>query len=138
MCSGLFAFTALLFVGGDHFIPPTERFMFCNCSASQNSNHSNASSSLQSARPLFRLGQVVATRAVLAHLEHHGIAADPYLKCHVSGDWGMVPPADAKANNLAVQHGARILSSYDIAGKRVWIITEADRSVTTLLFPEEY
>jgi hypothetical protein len=112
--------------------------MSCNCSGSQNSNQPNASSSLQSARPLFRLGQVVATRACLAHLEHHGVAADPYLKRHARGDWGMVPLEDAKANRLAVQHGSRVMSSYDIAGKRVWIITEADRSVTTLLFPEEY
>jgi hypothetical protein len=93
---------------------------------------------LQPARPLFRLGQIVATRDVLAHLGHHSIATDPYLKRHVCGDWGMVPPEDARANCLAVQHGARILSSYDIGGKRVWVITEADRSVTTLLFPEEY
>ncbi|PLZ00074.1 hypothetical protein CY652_23015 [Burkholderia sp. WAC0059] len=95
-------------------------------------------SSLQPARPLFRLGQIVATRGVLAHLEHHGIAADAYLGRHVRGDWGSVPAADARANCLAVEHGARILSGYDVAGKRVWIITEADRSVTTLLFPEEY
>lgn len=92
----------------------------------------------QPARPLFRLGRIVATRAVLAHIEKHGIAADPYLQRHVCGDWGVVPPEDARANCLAVEHGARVLSSYDIAGKRVWIITEADRSVTTLLLPEEY
>ena len=90
------------------------------------------------ARPLFRLGQIVATGGVLTHLEHHGFAADPYLQRHVCGDWGMVPPEDARANCLSVERGARILSSYDVAGKRVWIITEADRSVTTLLFPEEY
>jgi hypothetical protein len=89
-------------------------------------------------RPLFRLGQIVATRGVLGHLEHHGIAADTYLKRHLSGDWGMVPPEDAKANSLAIEFGSRILSSYDVAGKRIWIITEADRSATTLLFPEEY
>ena len=93
---------------------------------------------LQKPPPLFRLGQIVATRGVLKHLEHHGIAADPYLRRHASGDWGDVPPEDALANQRAVMHGARILSSYDIAGERVWIITEADRSVTTLLFPSEY
>ncbi|MBN3803186.1 hypothetical protein GXB81_08980 [Paraburkholderia sp. Ac-20336] len=95
-------------------------------------------SSRQLARPLFRLGRIVATRGVLTHLEHHGIAADPYLKRHVSGDWGMVPSEDARANCLAIEHGARILSRYEIAGTRIWIITEADRRVTTLLFPEEY
>lgn len=50
----------------------------------------------------------------------------------------MVPPEDAAANRSAVENGARVLPSYDIAGKRVWIITEADCSMTTLLFPEEY
>lgn len=94
--------------------------------------------SLQTPLPLFRLGQIVATRGVLKHLEHHGIQADPYLRRHVRGDWGNVPPEDALANERAVEHGARILSSYEAAGQRVWVITEADRSVTTLLFPSEY
>lgn len=94
--------------------------------------------SLQSPPPLFRLGRIVATRGVLKHLEHHGVHADPYLRRHVRGDWGDVPPEDALANERAVKLGARILSSYEVAGKRVWLITEADRSVTTLLFPSEY
>ncbi|WP_413168876.1 hypothetical protein [Burkholderia latens] len=89
-------------------------------------------------RPLFQLGQVVATRAVAAHLEQHRIAAAFYLDRHVHGDWGSVPAEDARANLSAVAHGARILSSYDVAGKRVWIITEADRRMTTLLFSSEY
>jgi hypothetical protein len=94
--------------------------------------------SLQTPLPLFRLGQIVATRGVLKHLEHHGVQADPYLRRHVNGDWGNVLPDDALANERAVKHGARILSSYEVAGERVWVITEADRSVTTLLFPSEY
>src|SRR5471032_367180 len=101
--------------------------MSCNRSASYGSNQPGSQRSHQVAGPLFGLGQIVATRGVLAHLEHHGIAADPYLKRHMFGDWGMVPPEDARANCLAVQHGARILSNYDIAGQRVWVITEADR-----------
>ena len=88
--------------------------------------------------PLFPLGQIEATRGLLTHLEREGIAADPYLDRHVRGDWGDVPPEDAEANRYAVLVGARILSSYQIAGERVWIITEADRSATTLLFPDEY
>ncbi len=94
--------------------------------------------SLQTPPPRFRLGMIVATRGVLRHLEHHGVQADPYLRRHVRGEWGDVPPEDALANERAVEHGARILSSYEVAGQRVWIITEADRSVTTLLFPAEY
>jgi len=93
---------------------------------------------LQTPPPRFRLGQIVATRGVLKHLEHHGIQADPYLRRHARGDWGDVAPEDALANERAVEHGARILSSYEVAGERVWLITEADRSVTTLLFPPEY
>lgn len=112
--------------------------MSCKCSFSRGGSCPNGPRVPQPARPLFPLGRIVATRAALAHLEHYGIAADVYLKRHVTGDWGVVPAEDARANCLALQHGARILSSYDVAGKRVWIITEADRSVTTLLFPEEY
>lgn len=88
--------------------------------------------------PLFPLGQVVATRGVLMHLERQGIAADSYVDRHARGDWGDAPPEDAEANRYAVLVGARIMSSYRIAGEKVWLITEADRSVTTLLFPSEY
>jgi hypothetical protein len=93
----------------------------------------------QLAKPLFPLGRIVATRAVLSHLEHHGIAADLYLKRHVIGDWGTVPAEDAQANCLAVERHARILSSYPtVGGLTIWVITEADRSATTPLFPDEY
>jgi hypothetical protein len=88
--------------------------------------------------PLFTLGKIVATRSVLMHLEREGILADPYLNRHACGDWGDLTPNDTEMNRLAVIHGARIFSSYEIAEKRVWIITEADRSSTTLLFPSEY
>lgn len=94
--------------------------------------------SLQAPLPLFQLGRIVATRGVLKHLEHHGIQADPYLRRHMRGDWGDVPPQDALANEQAAKEGSRILSSYEVAGRKVWLITEADRSVTTLLFPSEY
>lgn len=103
------------------------------------SEHASATCpTLQTPPPRFRLGQIAATRGVLKHLEHHGIQADPYLRRHARGDWGDVPPEDTLANERAVEHGSRILSSYEIAGERIWLITEADRSVTTLLFPSEY
>ena len=58
---------------------------------------------------------------------------------HVTGDWGELDQDDAKANDLAVREGSRILSAYRTArGIRIWIITEADRSATTLLLPQEY
>ena len=92
--------------------------------------------SFSSAR--FELGQIVATPAVLEHLERHGVNASEYLNRHVRGDWGDVPSEDAKENDFAVTRRLRLLSSYTIAGERVWIITEADRSSTCLLFPSEY
>ncbi|MGF6901884.1 hypothetical protein [Paraburkholderia sp. GAS348] len=88
--------------------------------------------------PLIELGRVVVTRAVLEHLEHEGIAIDPYLNRHVHGDWGDVTPKDAETNLLAAIHGARIFSAYEVVGKRVWIITEADQTSTAVLFPSEY
>lgn len=88
--------------------------------------------------PLFSLGQIAATPAVLAHLEKHGVNAHSYLDRHVRGDWGDVPSTDAVENDFSVRRGFRILSAYTIAGEKVWIITEADRSATTLLFPSEY
>lgn len=113
--------------------------MSCKCSPPSESHCPNRWRANQPLRPLFPLGRIVATRAALTHLEHHGIAADQYLKRHVTGDWGIVPPDDARANGRAVEHRARILSSYPTAGGlTLWVITEADRSATTILFPEEY
>ncbi len=88
--------------------------------------------------PRFALGQVVSTPAVVAHFEAHSINALDYLARHASGDWGEVPPEDAALNELALAQNSRLLSRYTIAGKCVWLITEADRSSTTFLFPDEY
>ena len=88
--------------------------------------------------PLFALGQIVATPTVLEHLEKHGINASDYLNRHVRGDWGEVPKADAAENDFALTRRLRLLSSYTVAKERIWILTEADRSVTTMLFPSEY
>lgn len=61
------------------------------------------------------------------------------LNRHVIGDWGDVCDEDWKANDQALQYGSRILSAYsDRLETRFWIITEADRSATTILLPEEY
>jgi hypothetical protein len=89
--------------------------------------------------PLFALGVIVATPGALAALDEHATNASTLLSRHQSGDWGDVPPEDARENNMSVVSGFRILSSYAIGDDtRIWIITEADRSVTTLLLPEEY
>jgi len=88
---------------------------------------------------LFSLGQIVATPGALKALESHGVQASDLLRRHQSGDWGGLPPEDVKANQEALKHGARLLSSYPLGGgAKLWIITEADRAVTTLLLPSEY
>lgn len=88
--------------------------------------------------PLFPLGQVVATPAVIAHFNEHRQSISALLRRHVAGDWGELCEEDQAENTLSVQQGFRILSRYTVAGAAVWVITEADRSVTTLLFPSEY
>jgi hypothetical protein len=60
------------------------------------------------------------------------------LERHANQDWGDLCAEDKKTNDDAVKHGARVLSCYELRGDKLWIITEADRSVTTLLTPDEY
>ena len=87
----------------------------------------------------FTLGQIVATHSALALMDQYAINAMDLIKRHQSGDWGNVPPGDAEENLRSVENGWRILSSYALSeNQNLWIITEADRSVTTLLLPEEY
>ncbi len=93
----------------------------------------------------FSLGQVVATPGALAALQRSGENVAVLTDRHQRGDWGDVPPEDAKLNDEAIAHEGnpeqqgRVLSSYRTsAGERLWLITEFDRSVTTLLLPEEY
>jgi hypothetical protein len=87
----------------------------------------------------FPLGQTVATPAALAALERNNTSALDLLRRHAKGDWGSVDPADAAANDEATRGRGRVLSAYVLAdGTRIWTITEADRSVTTFLLPEEY
>ena len=88
---------------------------------------------------LFLLGQVVATPGALEAMDQYAINALDLIQRHQFGDWGNVPPEDAEENMRSVENGWRILSSYPISDDQtIWIITEADRSVTTLLLPEEY
>lgn len=90
-------------------------------------------------KPLFRLGQVVATPGALANLEEAGQSPAELLNRHVRGDWGELDDEDKAANEAALTKGSRILSAYVLSsGVRLWIITEADRSSTCLLRPDEY
>lgn len=87
----------------------------------------------------FSLGAIVATPGALAELNKAGENPAKYLARHQSGDWGIVPPEDAAENELSLRQGFRILSAYKLrTGQKLWIITEADRSSTTILLPEEY
>ena len=87
----------------------------------------------------FPLGRVLATPGALEALEKAGQQPQEFLDRHSQGDWGEVDSQDVRENEISLQSGFRLLSSYTTAaGDRLWIITEADRSATTLLLPEEY
>lgn len=91
------------------------------------------------AKPLFSLGQVVATPGALEALASAGQTPDEFLRLHVVGNWGEVDDEDKQANEDALSTGARLLSAYRTSkGEKLWIITEADRSSTCLLLPSEY
>lgn len=90
-------------------------------------------------QPLFRLGQIVGTPGALDALAAAEQQPLELLARHVTGDWGEVPEEDKEANDKAVEQGFRILSAYQLrTGVKVWLITEWDRSVTTILKPSEY
>lgn len=90
-------------------------------------------------KPLFELGQVVATPGALAAMTEMGIAPLALIYRHVTGDWGDLGAEDQQQNLLAIRSGPHIFSSYKIgASVKIWIITEADRSSTTLLMLDEY
>jgi hypothetical protein len=84
------------------------------------------------------LGNVVATPGALKLLSEMGEHPFDYLARHATGDWGELCAFDRRQNEIALRDGYRVFSSYDVPVGRIWIITEADRSVTTILLPEEY
>jgi hypothetical protein len=95
--------------------------------------------------PRFELGQLVATPGALAACSN--VLMQKCLARHLTGDWGCICDEDKQANEEALIEGLRILSAYPIdpakpsegfGDNTLWIITEADRSVTTFLLPEEY
>ncbi len=89
------------------------------------------------AKAMFRLGRLLSTPGALERVTHGEMLRA--LERHVTGDWGSVCPEDAEANEAAVHERARLLSAYTTeTGVRFWITAEADRSVTTVLLPEEY
>jgi hypothetical protein len=88
-------------------------------------------------RSTFPLGRILATPGVLACVPQEELLAA--IARHANGDWGDVDEDDRNSNDAALRDGARLLSAYRTqAGVKFWIITEADRSTTTVLLPEEY
>lgn len=90
--------------------------------------------------PLFPLGQCIGTRGAKEALDELDVNPYDLLSRHQTGDWGTLCDDDWEANITAVQRGLRVFSSYRVGPDqiKVWVITEADRSATTILLPEEY
>ncbi len=84
------------------------------------------------------LGRVVATTGALKMLAEAGEDPLSLLSRHASGDWGELDAHDRRENERSLKNGWRVLSAYPVGERKVWVITEADRSVTTILLPEEY
>ncbi len=90
---------------------------------------------------MFKSGQIVMTAGVnekAAASRSFSKFIIESLQRHLAQDWGDLPPEDKKENELALEQGFRLFSSYLKNGDKIWIITEADRSATTILFPNEY
>ena len=87
---------------------------------------------------IFDLGHCLMTPGAADALELAGIDPVEILDRHARCDWSGLPPDDRKANARALAHGGRILSAYSIGHRVVWVITERDRSGTTILLPDEY
>ena len=90
-------------------------------------------------KPMFSLGMIVSTPGILSALERNSQTPAEFIGRHLLGDWGDLCAEDRRANDEAIACGHRLLSAYRLHdGTRLWIITESDRSVTTLLLPAEY
>ena len=84
------------------------------------------------------LGKVLATPGAIKLLLEVGEHPFDYLARHATGDWGDLYDHDRNENELSLEHGWRVVGSYSSRREVIWIITEADRSVTTILLPEDY
>lgn len=97
----------------------------------------NTSSPVEGPLTRFPLGKIVTTKNAFDKLNPEDVVSA--LSRHRRGNWGELNDKDKEMNQQALENGNRIFSTYrDRKGTKFWIITEADRSVTTVLFPEEY
>jgi hypothetical protein len=88
---------------------------------------------------LFALGQTVATPRALEALEEAKQSPIALISRHHAGDWGDLCDADRTENQRALEHGGRLFSAYNVGDDvRIWVITESDRSATTVLLPKDY
>jgi hypothetical protein len=114
----------------------------------ESNNTSTSTSTTPQAEPRFDLGQLCYTPGAQDVMRRYQVSPFQLIARHVTGDFGDVCPEDAQTNEEALQKGSRIFSVYvlppplseseALSPAKVWIITEADRSVTTILLPEEY
>lgn len=87
----------------------------------------------------FNLGLPCITPGAVSAFEESGENPHDYLRRHQAGDWGDLCEDDRNENELSLLHGLRLLSAYTLPNAvKIWVITEADRSSTTVLLPEEY
>lgn len=88
----------------------------------------------------FKLGTIVCTRGIAEYTkkDEFRVGIEKCLTRHATGDWGNICDEDKKTNEEGLKYGYRLMSVYNVYGTVIWIITEADRSVTTVLLPEEY
>lgn len=92
----------------------------------------------------FEMGRTFATPEALERMWSFGVEPGELIERHARGDWGELDAEDVRENEIALREGLRILSSYPICDEtgcedhRIWVLTEADRSRTTLLRPEDY
>jgi hypothetical protein len=94
---------------------------------------------MKQSRSTFPLGRIVATPGALAALAAAGQSPHEFLARHICGDWGDLCENDREENEVSLRTGCRLLSAYHtVLGEKLWLITEADRSATVMLLPQEY
>ena len=99
----------------------------------------NHTTNKQSTITRFALGRTFITPGAEEALQIAGQTAIEFLRRHMSCDWGELSDDDIRENELSLKQGFRLLSNYQTGkGQQLWIITEADRSATTVLLPSEY
>jgi hypothetical protein len=91
---------------------------------------------MRNSRPLFDLGQVVTTRSIADSVDPSKIAS--MIRNHITGDFGVLENEDIDSNKQAIEQGERVLSAYMVQGQKVYVVTEWDRSCTTVLYADEY